>query len=174
MPIRLFADGERPSASDLNRFFMQQVHALKTASESVTSSTTAQDDDHLFVPVDANTTYWVTAVIYYTAHTSGDLKLGWYAPSGTTFDWVSDAFSSTSTAAGVDAVSRSHQMLTSLPGPGGNIDGVPISIAAVPRGVLMVGGTPGMFGCRWAQLASHATATTVRAESILILRRLTD
>jgi hypothetical protein len=171
MPIRLFVDGERPSGADMNLYFMQQVHALKTADESVASSTTMQDDDHLFVPVAANTAYWVTAVIHYAASTAADLKIGWSAPTGSTLDWVSDGFGSTSAAAGVDAASRSHQMLGSTPAPGGN--GTGLTLACIPRGVLVVGGTAGTFRFRWAQLASDAAATVVKAESILILRRLT-
>lgn len=173
MPIKVFTDGDRPTATDLNLYFMQQVHALKTASESVVSSTALQDDDHLSVPVDAGTIYWVTAVIYYSATTGSDLLMGWSAPGGgTTFEWVSDAFSSSSTAGGVDAVSRSYQQLGSTPSPGGN--GTGVLLACVPRGILVTGSIAGTFRLRWAQAVSSGTATTVYPESILILRRLTE
>ncbi|MEV0993408.1 hypothetical protein [Nonomuraea sp. NPDC050202] len=172
MPVKVFSDGDRPTAADFNRHFMQQVHALKTADESVVSSTTMQDDDHLFVPVDANTVYWVTALILYSASTAGDLKIGWSGPGGTSFEWVSDGFGSASSASGVDTVSRSYQTLGNTPAPGGNGTGVIVS--CIPRGVLITGGSAGTFRFRFAQLASDPGATTVRAESILILRRLTD
>lgn len=170
MPIRTFAAYERPSSADFNRYFMQQMHVIKASNESVTSSTTLQDDDELFFSVTANTDYWMVCLILYQASTAGDLKGTWSAPSGSTLDWVSDALGSSATAS-IGSVSRTHQTLatTGQPGGFGAFDGV-----AICKGLLSIGSTAGTFRFRWAQLASDATATQVRSGSMVTLRRLTS
>lgn len=171
MPIRIFAPGERPSAADLNRYFLQQHAAIKSANESVTSSITLQNDDHLFAPVTANTDYWVWCVIFYAGPTTnGDLQLKWSAPSGATFDWISDGIGSAATSS-VTTLSRNAQGLANTPAPG-TITGT--DICALVKGILRIGGTAGTLQLQWAQLASSATAVTVYADSTLIVRRLTS
>ncbi|MFI6819275.1 hypothetical protein ACIBG7_43290 [Nonomuraea sp. NPDC050328] len=172
MPIKDWADGERPPASDLNRYPLQQVHVIKAADESIASSTTMQNDDHLFVEVEAGTDYWLQAYLIYegAGEPGGDFKVGWLAPSGTTLDWMSDSFASTATATS-GAVSRTYQTLTSLPAPG--TQGAGVGLVCMPRGVLRIGGTAGTLRLRWAQNISSATPTILRAGSMLRLRRLT-
>lgn len=170
MPIRIFLPGERPSAADFNRYFLQQHAAIKSADENVTNSVTLQNDDHLFAPVDVNTDYWVWCIIFYTGPTTnGDLLLKWTAPSGATFDWMSDALGSAATSS-VTTVSRNAQTLTSTPAPG-TILGT--DCCALVKGILRVAGTAGTLQLQWAQLAASATAVTVYADSTLIVRRLT-
>jgi len=172
MPIRIFNPLERPSASDFNRYFMQQHSRVKSSDESVISSTTLQDDNHLFAPVDANTDYWVWCLIFYTGAAEpvdGDCKLNWDAPSGATFDWLSDSLGSATTGP-VNIVSRNKQDIGSSPSAGttgGNT-------AAPIKGLLRVGGTAGTLQLTWAQLASTATPTTIYAGSTLLVRRLTS
>jgi hypothetical protein len=175
MPIKDWLAGEQPSAADMNRYFMQQHHALKTVDESVTNSTVLQDDNELFVPVQAGTDYWVSALIIYEGPENavgGDLKMGWSVPSGSTFDWVSDSLGSNASST-VEVISRSHQTAASQPAPG--TVGIGTNIACIPKGVLRVGASSGIFRFRWAQLNATAVASVrVKAGSILTLRRLTD
>jgi len=170
MPIRDFADGETISAADFNRYFMQQHVVVKPVTESVANSTTTQDDDHLSVPVVAGTDYWVVALILYDGNSAADLKISWSAPSGSTFDYVSDALGSGTTGS-VGQVSRTHQQLGNTPSPGAVGAGSPV--ASLAKGILRVGQNSGTFRFRWAQLTANATPTRVLARSTLTLRRLT-
>lgn len=172
MPIRIFNSGERPSASDFNRYFMQQHSVVKPSDESVVSSTTFQDDNHLFAPVDANTDYWIWCILFYTGAAEpvdGDLKIKWDAPSGSTLDWMSDGLGSATTNS-VNILSRNHQTLANTPSPG-TTGGDTVSPI---KGLLRVGGSAGTFKLTWAQLASTATPTSIYEGSTLIVRRLTN
>ncbi|MDH2429309.1 hypothetical protein [Sphaerisporangium sp. TRM90804] len=172
MPIKDFTDGERPPASDLNRYPLQQVHIIKTADETY-NSTVMQDDNHLFLDVVAGTEYWVQAFLIYEADEREDFKIGFVGPSGSTFDWMSDSLiSSGVTSSG--PVSRSLQAFGNTPSPGGVGQGTFTRCVAMPRGVLRVGLTSGVFRLQWAKLSgSFGIATTVYAGSLIRVRRLT-
>lgn len=169
MPLRTFISGERPSASDFNRYFMQQHSVVKSADEFVTSSTVLQQDGHLFAPVDANTDYWVWCLIFYTGDAAaGDCKINWDAPAGATFDWVSDGLGSGATGS-VSIVSRNWQSIAGSPAPGT----IGTDTACPVKGLLRVGGTAGVLELTWAQLTSSANPTVIYAGSTLLVRRLT-
>lgn len=173
--MKSFQPLESPPASDFNRYFMQQIFVRKTADESVTNSNVLQDDNHLFTDVAANTNYWVTSFIIYegasNADGGGELWLSWQAPSGSTFDWVTDSFG-TNTDASVNVVSRSHQSLGSTPAAG--TIGLGRNLVAPCKGILRVGPNPGVFRLRWAQFTPFAgISTRVKENSCIILRRLT-
>lgn len=176
MPIKDFAALESPPASDFNRYFMQQEFIQKSADESLASSTTIQDDDHLFFTPILNTDYWITMFVIYDGAgpdpTLGDLKISWSVPTGSTFDYISDGLISTATS-GVFDVSRSAQIAPAGGNPTPGTIGTSSPVTALIKGVFRMGGTAGTFRFRWAQNTSNATATRVRAGSCLIARRLT-
>lgn len=177
MPIKDWLAGENPSASDLNRYFMQQAHVIKSNDTTVTSSTTMADDPHLFIPVQAGTDYWMQMIIIYNASSAADIKIGFSAPSGSTLDWVSDSLSG-SIAAGsgaVDVISRTAQGLTNTPSPGGAEQpaGTRVDAVSVPKGLLRVGASSGTFRFRWAQGTAGSPGSIIRAGSVLMIRRLT-
>lgn len=171
MPIRDWAPGDTPNGADLNRYFMQQDSKLKTADQTVTSSTTFVDDLHLFVNVQANTQYWVVAFLIYEAGTTGDLKIGWTAPAGAGFNWVSDSLPSTETTS-TGTISRAGQGLGNTPAPAGV--GAGSLVMSIPKGVLVVGSTSGTLRFRFAQSVSDPVASRVKANSLLMIRRLTS
>ncbi|MEV0149116.1 MULTISPECIES: hypothetical protein [unclassified Nonomuraea] len=172
MPIKDWVDGERPPASDLNRYPLQQVHVIKTADQT-NNTTTLADDNHLSIPVEAGTDYWIQLMLIYEADDRDDLKISFSAPSGATFDWMSDSLSSNITASN-GTVSRTLQGLGNTPAPGGVGQGTLTRVVALPRGVLRVAATAGTFRLRWAKLATTAgVATTIYAGSLLRARRLT-
>lgn len=177
MPIKDWTAGERPSAADLNRYFMQQAHVIKPTDTTITSSTTMADDPHLFLSVQAGTDYWVQAIIIYNASSAADIKISFSGPGGATFDWVSDSLGSTIAAGSgaVDIISRSLQGLGSTPAPGGAEQpaGTRIDAVSVPKGILRIGANSGTLRFRWAQLASGSPGSIVRAGSTLMMRRLT-
>lgn len=169
MPIKDWLAGEQPSASDLNRYFMQQHHVIKSADESY-SSATAHDDSELFASVQAGTDYWVTTMLIYEADAARDLVMRFSGPSGSSFSYVSDSVPSSASST-VDIISRGLQIMTSGPGVGGV--GIGTTVVAVPKGLLRVAGSSGTFRFRWAQASGGSPATIVKAGSILTLRRLT-
>lgn len=172
MPIKDWTDDDRPPASDLNRYPLQQVHVIKPSDES-RNTTTSADDPHLFIPVEAGTDYWVQLMLIYEADDRDDLKITFSGPAGATFDWMSDSLGSTMTAS-FGSVSRTLQAMTNQPGPAGVGQGALTRVVALPRGVLRVDATAGTFRLRWAKLAATAgVATTLYAGSMLRARRLT-
>jgi hypothetical protein len=176
MPFTTFTAFNGPDAADLNRYPVQIASAIKTVDETVTSSTTLQDDNELFVDVLANTTYWVSALIIYAAATDRDLKCSFSGPSGSSMNWVSDAFASSISAGNlVNEVSRTLQSLGSTPSPGGNGTNPSVgnNLFFVPRGIFITGANAGTLTFQWAQLASGTPGTIVRADSVLLVRRLT-
>lgn len=169
---KIFGVNEVLTAADMTTYFVQQAVIVKTADESVTSSTTMQNDNELLVPVAANTRYWVECFLIYSAHPNFDCKTGYSGPSGSTFDWCGDGLISGETTT-VGEVTKSLQGLGSTPGHAGVLEsGSPIDMVAMHKGVLTTGGSAGTLTLRWAQLSSGATPTIVRAGSVLIVTRV--
>jgi len=172
MPLRTFVDGESPSAADFNRYFMQQIMIRKLVTESVSLNATAQPDNELFCTVNAGETYFVNMFLLYDGLAAADIEVSFTGPAGATFDYVSDGVIQ-SAAATIDRLSRTHQVLTTS-FPTGGCFGVGTSVAMLLKGILIVDTTPGTFQFNWSQFVSNATATRVLADSVMMLRRLTD
>ena len=172
MPIRTFVAGERPSSADFNRYFMQQHHVIKAASEQVTNSATLQPDNELIIPMEANTDYWMLGEIYYDASLTADLKMGWIFPAGCTMFWQFDGAPSGETSYNSCTLSRLWSIESSQPIAAGLA--VATQGAIIPKGLVRNGPTAGNLTFRWAQGVAEATIATVRSGSLLILRRLTS
>lgn len=169
MAFGTWTDGNQLGATDVNTKIVQVLFVDKPSDESVTSSITMQNDNHLRFTATANTNYWIkTYIMVDGADIAGGIQLGWYGPSGATFDWCSDALGDDSD--GVGEVSRARQTIGSIPNMETNGAGTFLIIPAV--GVLKVGATAGTFGFRWAQGASNATPTKVKALSGMIVTKL--
>jgi hypothetical protein len=170
MALGTWTDGNQLGATDVNTKIVQVTFITKPSNESVTSSTTQQNDNHLFFSATASTNYWIKAYIMVDgADTSAGIEFGWYGPSGASFDWCSDALSDD--ADGFGPVSRTRQGITNLPQMQTNGAGTNLVIPCV--GLLQVSTTAGTFGFRWAQATSNATATRVLALSGLYVTKLT-
>lgn len=146
------------------------LYVRKTSDETVTSSTTLQNDDQLLLPVAANAVYWIEGFVIYTSTATGKIKTGWTGPAGATFQWASDALDQTVTAASAEKVWRSVNTIADSQAWGTAGTGVPV--VGMPKGVLITAGTSGNFQFQWAQNTSDGTATTVKIGSILTARRL--
>ncbi|MBB2914849.1 hypothetical protein FHS43_006161 [Streptosporangium becharense] len=169
MAFKDWVPGAVLTAADLDRYMMQQDWVVKTSDQSVTNSATPVLDSELMLTVEANSRYWVDAFLIADGATGGDLQLGWTGPAGCAFDWVSDGLAVAATT-GVDAVSRTAQGLTNLPSIG--MIGVGSNIAIPLRGVLTTAGSGGVLRVRWAQATANATATRMRAGSLLRITKL--
>ncbi len=131
------------------------LFAFKTSDESVTSSTTLQDDDDLTVTLAANTTYRIEMlVIVVTASGTPGLKMAMNEPDGTY--GISGTYSE-----GISGTTLSMATgLTEITGIGSSY---PVYISL--DGVAQTGGTGGAFTFQWAQNTSNATAVYVKAGS---------
>lgn len=142
--------------------------AYKTATESVTSSTTVQDDNDLTLNVVANGVYDVKLVLIYDALTGGDLKWRLTGPASAAFDGVVHGITFAATGntddhAPYTAISQDNSQ-------GGTGAGNTWGTSCL--GLLRVAGTAGTFKVQWAQVASSGTATRMFAGSHMILRRI--
>lgn len=169
MALGTWTDGNQLGATDVNTKIAQTLLVSKPSDESVTSSETQQNDDHLKFPVESFTNYLVKGfIITNGADVSGGIEFGFYGPSNVTFDWCSDAFGDNADFAG--PVSRTRQGITNL--PQSETNGTTNDLVLPILGVLQVGDTGGTFGFRWAQGTSNATRTIVKALSCLVVQKL--
>jgi len=123
--------------------------AAKTADESVTSSTTMQDDDYLSFAGVAGATYQVTVNLKITANVSGGFKWRFVLPAS-----GSGRFGTQITSASSDA---------DIDATVGN--GITAALTAVNAATLtgyITFGTAGTAQFQWAQNASFGTATILK------------
>ncbi len=143
------------------------MFAFKSADESVTSSTTLQNDDHLLFAVEANARYKLDGYLSYTGAVSpaGDLKIDWTIPAGASMKWASFAVNSNALTS-YDVVVQSETGVRAYGTLGAQ------EMALQPKGWLVTAGTAGTLQMRWAQNASSATATVLKTGSYLELKRV--
>lgn len=168
MAFKIFSVNETLTSSDANEYFAQQQIVIKTSTESVTSSTTVQDDNELSMTLNANTNYWLDGLIIIDGAAAGDFKPQFVVPSGT-IRWLADGPDS-SAAATTDIVDRNWKAgsLTTIVGTvaSGTSTVLPVS------GIIRTGASGGTFKLQWAQGTSSATATRVFLDSFLRVTRM--
>lgn len=145
---------------------------VKAANETVTSSTTFQDDNDLFVSVSANATYEVKLFLLHDsdATAAGDIKIQWTAPAASTMTWGSQGANvSTTSSSAVTETNMQSRTISENAGYGG---GDSTGTVAFIQGVLTTSATAGTLQLQWAQNTSNAVASTVRAGSTLSVRRI--
>ena len=146
----------------------------KSADESVTSSTTLQDDDHLTFAVEASGIYLVEYFLkVLSASATPDLKLAFTAPSGATFDWGPDINSANEdiwvpVGTGDTPVAASNLSTEANFGLSANNTKL-IHV----KGILIVDTTAGNFTLRWAQSSSNGNATTIKKGSMVRYQKAT-
>lgn len=149
---RLTAAGARGSAP---------LSAYK-ASDQAGSGSTLADDDDLLISLQANAVYSFELVIGYTgsARGSGDIKVGWSLPSGSTIAYAVYGMSTSSAVATAApwATSTSAQAL----GSNGST-----AVGAVLTGTVTTGSTAGTMQLQWARNSGSSTAPTVLSGSSL-------
>lgn len=159
------------------------ILALKPADESVTSSTTRQDDDHLFVPGVANAVYSIDVLVLYTgvagtAGTESGLWIDWTFPTGTgralyhgDIGVAQGINNDTGTAHITNWVAYQSTTSPSVAIAHGtaNVNIMFVRITAT----WVVGATAGNLRMRWSQTNSNVTPTTVKAGSRMRGDRIT-
>jgi hypothetical protein len=168
MAAPVWATNDVPTATDFNVWLTNIIFASKTADESLTSNTTLQDDNDLSVTVAANSVYEVEFGLVYEAGTTGDIKYKWVAPAGATFTHSANRLNVGATLTGDDTVSVDAISVTVSAGGLGTGVSLPIE----GKGLLRVASTAGTFKLQWAQDTSSAGATIMKADSFIVLRRV--
>ena len=140
----------------------------KTADESVTSSLTLQDDDHLTFTIAANEE-WVAVYDLGAGallSTTG-IQLAVTAPAGATLDVIFSAIGTTGEVRGSFTTTSGGQFSVS-PAQ------FPVSSSAVfhIRAWVLNGATPGSVTLQFAQQTSSVTAVTVRKGSSMNATRV--
>lgn len=163
---RTLIDDTTPAAARNTLGFFSVV---KAADETVSASTTLQNDDELLIPVEASTTYIFEAVLFYDGATTGDIKVAFSVPAGATIEWTTiraaSSLAANNYAAQIDVVTGGSSVTSGANGAGNHI-------AYRCRGTVVVGGTAGNLQLQWAQAVSDPTASTVFAKSFLTAQKV--
>ncbi|MFE9764609.1 hypothetical protein ACFYPC_08780 [Streptomyces sp. NPDC005808] len=159
--------GDQPTPEDLNGLILS---ARKTVTEPLASSSTMQNDDELFVAVEASAVYRVELFLLSDSGTAGRLKIGWAAPSGASLAWaVLGPTTAESTNTAIASLNMQTRTTTEVASLGGSTS---TGVLALAFGTLIVGSTAGNLQFQWAQNALSVTNTNVRAGSHLLLTRI--
>lgn len=139
------------------------ITARKTTNETIISNATLQNDDELFVAVDASCVYHMELRFSFTSAIAPDLKIGWTYPVGTTIRWsgVDD-----DTAGAVRITGNLTE--TSVPA----IGGAGSDLASYYSGMVITGVNAGTLQLQWAQNSLTASNTTIYAGSFLTIKRV--
>lgn len=142
----------------------------KASNETVTSSTTLQDDDDLVQAIGANETWVFEFTLYVSGAAAGDILPDVAAPAGATGFWgvLGAALGNTTDQSSVRI--RAADTLSSTGITLGIIDAV-TNVARITATVFN-GANAGNVKLRWAQGTSNATGTVVHAGSVMKAHRI--
>ncbi|MGH9251576.1 MAG: hypothetical protein ACRD0W_18950 [Acidimicrobiales bacterium] len=150
----------------IGRLEADPLFAIKPASETVTASTVLQNDDNLFVTVQAGATYHVELMLRYTAATAGDLKFAFALPAGAELVGVAHRLSTAATDVTGVTLNSLIDAGEVLAGGTGSATGALVAAS------LVIAGTGGVFRLQWAQNVASGTGTEIFEGSYLSLRRV--
>lgn len=144
------------------------VYALKTGDESVTSSTSLQNDDQLFLPLSANAKYIFNGYLVYTGalDPAGGLSLQFTVPSGSSGLWTNFGTNANVSPSVVNYNVVAESFGSGSPRGVGSV-GSGTTMSCQPRGYISTSTTSGNLQLRWAQNVSDATSTVVKTGSWL-------
>ena len=154
----------------------QTQYIAKTADETVTSSATLQNDDHLVLPVVANAVYTFALDLYMidTADFVGDFKMSFTCPAGATFDMHGSGAHITDLSAGTSSNGEWIAKLATASAGANLTFGCGNTSATGVRvyGRLVMSSTAGNLQLQWAQNAADASGTTLKAGSYMSMTRV--
>jgi hypothetical protein len=166
MAVPVWVPGQVLVASDVNTWFIP-LAVVKPGDESATSNTTLHNDAALVLPVAVSSAYEFSCYIFFQAFAGGDIKWTWTGPAGITL--VYDSLHNEGGGTLLNASATTYGLASAGQAAGG---GAGVNEAIVMRGTCVTGGTAGNLQLQWAQQTSSATATIVKANSHLVLRRI--
>ncbi len=169
-----FLAGQKVRASQLSTG-ITTLAGYATSDTSVASSTALVNAVGVVLAVEANATYLWDAYIAYNAVEAADLKFGWSVPSGASGHWAEMGID---TSEDVTSFGRGRATMARIDGYGDSNTGSSsgrdraLAMSCLPRGYLVTAGAAGSLQLRFAQLASNATGTVIKAGSWIRAVRL--
>lgn len=174
---RTWVAGEKPSAATLNLHIRDNLNALngfvrKTADESVTSSATLQNDNHLTLSIPAAGTYIIDLRLFASsaANAAGDLQVGFTFPAGTMH--VGYGVLANTLASGSSGTAEFGASLSVASGAAAAGIGLSTTVTHQIINAIFIATASGTLQVQWAQLASNASASTVKAGSYMTMRQV--
>lgn len=154
------AAGQVILADDLNRIV--PVFARKTADETINNSAALQNDDHLFVSLEADAVYAHFTNLTYQSNSTPGFQMDYTLPAGATMA------GNTYGVGGSGASFQHGSMTTSIVGVTGTGGNTGLRI----WGLIIMSSTAGTGRIRWAQNTANASDTIVRSGSYWELHRV--
>lgn len=175
LPTNWLTVNYAPTAAEVDQLFdaitqAYGVRASKTGDETVTTSTTLQNDDELTVAVSASTVYEVALRLYVHGNATADIKVALTFPSGTVQGWGGLSIVAGSAGVSTSADVEAHAFTTLVASPTSSLTfGVPDTNGTliICWATVSIGATAGSITLQWAQNSSSST-TTINAGSRLV------
>jgi hypothetical protein len=162
-----FVGGQRLTAALLTSILT--LHAHKDSSTTIISDSSLNDDPDLFVTVEANAIYVLEFFFIVLGGTTGDFKMQFDGPTGTTGTW--GAYALDTTAAAVAGATNVIRTPIGSPRSYGTVSSASGQVL-IGRGLVRTDATAGTFKLSWSQDTSTATDTTLVDNSYIELRRV--
>lgn len=146
----------------------------KAANESVTSSTTFQDDADFTVTLDAGKTYKIETYLSVSGATAGDIKITWVLTGGVAQLSARHCKGPSVGTADVTATTMRDSVhnLTTLTIAYGTDNTTNSSIFEDFLVETTTANASGTLTMQWAQNASSATATTISGSSYMVITEI--
>lgn len=161
-PLALYSGKVKELQSGDDMGYKKVISRVKMARETVTSSTTLQDDDDFVFPVEANKSYIITGNLTgASANSSGGFKWGFSLPSGASGRINVNANGNNVGGNDADVTVGGSAAIT-----------IQVNSYFFIRGYLNVGESSGNIVLRWAQHAGYTTSTWLERGSIMTLTEI--
>lgn len=143
----------------------QAMFITKTVDKTIASNTTVQVDDEIILSLGSNQTWEVTGMLnFYSANATPDVRFNFSGPTGSNIRiaYISNRGGVNNSSSGI--ITGATNMVLDL---AANTEGV-----VILSGIVSTGTNAGQLTLLWAQNASNATVTRLKAGSYLKLVRM--
>lgn len=144
------------------------LHRTKLSLTNRASTVTVAADPELVIPVNANTTYRLDALLFTAGPDTADLRMTFTGPSGTTIQW---------TPRGPSSLVTGDPATLTLAQQGAGTEAI-VGLYSVgagivsPRGLVIVGATAGNVSLAWAQGTTNAVPVGLSSGSWMALTKI--
>jgi hypothetical protein len=174
---RTFVAGEIETAAIFNAHLRSNLNAIngfvyKTADQLVTSSAVLVNDTHLLYAISAAGKYVIDVFLYATsaANAAGDLGVGFTFPTGTFY--LGGEGPDIGLASGTVQTGQWGSNIAYASGAIFNVYGLSTSVNYIHLHALYVATATGTLQFQWAQQASNASASTLKAGSHMLVKQV--
>jgi hypothetical protein len=167
------ADSAATAASTASTAASNKVRYIrKSSNESVSSSSSLQNDNDFNITLEANTTYEIMVALSVSGSNTGNLRLSWSKGSGVT---IYNRIKVGPYQAGGDSGNTNVNMISDEYNndAGYTTDGTNNS-SIIEMFVVSTGSSSNTLVMRWAQITSDSTATTITSNSYMKITKLTS